>query len=208
MDTRISRASICELLLALLVVLPSGCGDGQPDAAGPAVGGKSAIEAERISRGGLEFLVARSWEDRPVEPGSLFRVAAFGLPRVGDDPQDAELVITRFEGGVGSVDENLRRWEAQFEPPRSVAADRPPHRLEPLRIDGAEGVLLDQRGTYRAAASMQRPGEQRVLEDARGVFLLLESPAVAWAIKILGSEVSIDAQQGEIDRFVQSLVVR
>lgn len=187
--------------LALLLPVVTACVRGDAPAAG-AGHELSLVAADDGAAEGprLTFLVPAAWDAREVGPDETFRVAAYGLPRVPGDPEDAELVITRFPGGVGPREANLSRWRSQFEG-ENEGGSRDASR------GGLQVTVLDLRGTYRAAASMQSPGTPRVLEEARGVFLLLEASGVAWAAKFLGTARTLSAQEAGITAFIGSLAL-
>ena len=69
--------------------------------------------------GALSFTAPESWKPRPA--ASSMRVAEFVVPKVGTDPEDADVVIY-FAGGGGSVDANIQRWIGQFQQPSGAPA--------------------------------------------------------------------------------------
>src|SRR6516162_7886276 len=68
-----------------------------------------------VTLGDLQSRTPADWVEKP---GTVrFHVKDFRIPAVKDDPRDAELVIFSFNGGGGSVEDNVERWKKQFLPP-------------------------------------------------------------------------------------------
>src|SRR5947208_1797542 len=77
---------------------------------------KQTIEAR-----GLSFQAPASWKSSP--PTSQMRLAQLKVDPLEGDDYAAEVVVTAFPGGAGSVDANLKRWQLMFKdkdgnPPR------------------------------------------------------------------------------------------
>src|SRR4051794_17056135 len=70
-------------------------------------GGGTTVELD-----GLKAKAPADWKKQ--ETSNKFRVYQFALPHNAADKEDAELVIFHFEGGGGSVKDNLARWKGFF----------------------------------------------------------------------------------------------
>ena len=145
-----------------------------------------------------------SWSARPVDPGSPFRVAAFGLPRAADDERDAEFVLTRFPGGVGSVDANLARWRGLFEPD-PLAGGKVPEEVRSFERDGLGITILDLRGTFVGATDMNQPDECRRWPGHRAIYVLVEAPGIVWSLRATGSQATLALRAAEVEAVVDSL---
>src|SRR4051794_10831853 len=61
---------------------------------------------------GLKSAAPAEWKQEPVGEKAFLRHMQFKLPKVGDDKEDAELVI--YKGISGSAKDNIARWKGQF----------------------------------------------------------------------------------------------
>jgi hypothetical protein len=96
-----------------------------------------------VNLDGLRSPVPAEWKEEA--PASKMRFAQFRLPRQKDDKNDAELVL--FKNLGGSVEENVKRWKAQFTPPSGkTIADVA--KVTEIKIGGREATYLDISGTY------------------------------------------------------------
>src|SRR6266852_5952262 len=69
----------------------------------------------------LESRVPADWQEEP--PARRERVKQFRLSPINDDKDNVEVVIYYFEGGAGSVEDNLKRWKGSFVPPEGKKID-------------------------------------------------------------------------------------
>src|SRR5689334_19139529 len=74
------------------------------------------------------------------EPTNKMRYMQFVLPRVGEDKNDAELVI--FKGLGGSAEQNIERWKKTFVPPEGKKIEDVA-KVTPVKVGKGEGQYLD-----------------------------------------------------------------
>src|SRR3954453_21659963 len=67
---------------------------------------------QTIDAGGVTFQAPAAWKSTP--PSGTMRRAVLRVQAVEGDTEPAELVVTAFGGGAGTVEENLKRWQGQF----------------------------------------------------------------------------------------------
>ena len=96
-----------------------------PSPAAPSVARR--FVRETIDAGGLTFQAPAAWKSTP--PATVMRRAQLTIPAAPGDGEPAELVVTAFPGGAGSVPANVARWQQQFEdkdgkPPRITTEAR------------------------------------------------------------------------------------
>src|SRR5579875_2574113 len=68
---------------------------------------------------GLQSTTPSDWKEEA--PSNRMRFMQFRLPKKGEDPYDAELVI--FRNISGTAQENIKRWKEQFSPPEGKTID-------------------------------------------------------------------------------------
>jgi hypothetical protein len=94
---------------------------------------------------GLKSRVPAIWKKEATK--SKFRFAQFRVPHADGDVKDAELVIFFFDGGGGSVDDNVKRWKSQFRAPEGKSIDDV-SKLETFKVGDVKVTYLDIQGTY------------------------------------------------------------
>jgi len=101
-----------------------------------------------VSLGGLKSRTPADWVEE--NPTLRFRIKQFRLPAVGDDKENAQLLIFAFgKGAGGSVQDNITRWKGMFVPPEGKGIDDVA-KVEKLKIAGLDYTYFDVNGTYVA----------------------------------------------------------
>ena len=113
-------------------------------------------------------------------PTNQMRLAQFKIPKVGDDAEDAELII--FKGLGGSATANIDRWKKTF-----GADDQAKAKVTDLEIAGGKGQLLDIAGSYQFKARPFDPNAKT--EEKKGyamVALHWEGPQNVYHFRLTG----------------------
>ena len=149
--------------------------------------------------GSLTFTKPQAWTDR--KPASAMRVAEFVVPRAAGDSEDGELILYYFGGTGGSVEENMKRWEGQFQSPE-VTRGSISGKSKELKIS-----TIDVKGTYVAEL---RPGstERHNKPGFRMRAAVVETPKGPYFVKLTGPASTIAQAGGAFDEFLQSLAFK
>jgi len=120
-------------------------------------------------------------------------------PAAGDD-EPAELVITAFPGGAGSVEANIDRWEKQF-----VDADK---RTPKAKVEKRKGLNVDVTrvevsgrffaGMPGAAAKTEKP-------NYRLLGAIVTVPDASYYFKLTGPEKTVAAASKGFDALIESM---
>ena len=147
------------------------------------------------SAAGLTWTLPAGWT---IEAPRSMRVATYSIPAASGDAEGAECAVFYFGAGQGgSVDANLRRWIAQFQPAtRSKRSTR--------KVDGIPVSLADVAGTYTAhgGSMSQSQGDK---PGWRLLGAIAESPQGAVFFKLAGPAKTVAAASGAFDTLVGSL---
>ena len=132
----------------------------------------------------IKLTVPKAWKQE--KPSNQFRVAQFKIAPVEGDKEETELVITQFGGGGGGVNDNIKRWENQFEAKdRKIKVTKGKSQLgEYVVVDGT-GTYLKPDGPPIAGKTKPTPGS-RVLN----VMLMIEDKGV-YFLKLAGPEKTV-----------------
>lgn len=137
-----------------------------PKAPNPKPSAPVAAAPVKVTLPGLTMTAAAGWTRE--QPGSSLRVAQFRLPRAGGDSADGELTVI---AAGGTVDENITRWEKQFQ--GGVTATRNRRKVAGLDVTVAvmEGSFLKKLRPMAPGPGTPHPGyavRAAVVETARG----------------------------------------
>ncbi len=148
---------------------------------------------------GLALVAPEGWV--PEAPASAFRTAQYRLARVGDDAEDAELVVFRM--AAGSFSQNVERWTAQFEQPdgtpSSEVATRSTRRVADMPLHEFECS-----GTY-VAETMPGSGERVNKPGFKLLAAVVESPYGPYYFKFTGPAATVDRWRASYTEFLSSL---
>lgn len=154
------------------------------------------LAAVEGSAGGVRWMVPARWTVAPARP---MRMATYTLPAPpGGGGEAGECGVFFFgKGQGGSVQENLQRWEKQFE-------SGPPPKSSEKTVHGLKVHLLEISGTYLASGGpmMQAQGKKP------GWHLLgaiVEAPDGLVFFKCVGPEATIKATAKEFEELVSSV---
>ena len=119
-------------------------------------------------------------------PTNQMRLAQFKIPKVGDDPEDAELII--FKGLGGSAAANIDRWKKTF-----GAEDQAKAKVTDFEAAGGKGQLLDIAGAYQFKARPFDPNAKT--EEKKGyamVALHWEGPNNVYHFRLTGPAKTVE----------------
>jgi hypothetical protein len=134
---------------------------------------------------GLQSRAPAHWKSEPTK--SQFRFMQFTVPKVGNDPQDAEMIIFYFgPGGGGGTDENVKRWKGFFKPPAGKSIDDVT-KIDKLKIGDVNAVYVDISGIYLEKFPPFAPNA-KITErpDYRMIGVVFESPRGPYFFRLIG----------------------
>src|SRR5690606_24374244 len=91
---------------------------------------------------GLGLTVPTQWSSQA--PSNRMRLAQYDIPGAGGG---ASLVVYRFPGGAGSVEQNVQRWLGQFDAPEGKRIEDI-STTEKKEIDGLAVTQVGVAGTF------------------------------------------------------------
>lgn len=173
----LSPAGVGAALLALLAAAPAGA---QP---------------------GLRYDAPAGWI--AAEPASPMRIAQFQLPRVDEDPEDAECVVFYFGGAGGSVEANLDRWTGQMlQPDDSPSVDVAT--TTSFEVAGMPVTVLDVPGIF--AGEVQPGSKMRYYKpEFRLKAAVVESPEGPYFFKLTGPSRTVRRWEADFNALVNSV---
>ena len=155
--------------------------------------------AQTVKVRGVAFDVPSTW--KRAESSSAMRAAQFKVPPVEGDTDSAELVLFVFPGGGGTVQQNLDRWQAQFEgkdgkPPEIVTEKR--------KGKNIDVTFAEAGGRYIAAVMPGRP-EKYDKPGYRLLGAIAQNPTNGYYFKMVGPDKTMKAARPAFDALIKSI---
>jgi hypothetical protein len=167
---------------------------GHPPVTSPAQN-VGAPEAESTVAGVPRFTLPRTWQDLPIEPGSM-RKAAFS---VADGNKQALITVTEFSAQVPAMADplqNVNRWRREIGLAR-IESDSLGKVTEPIELDG-------QKATYMAAIPDTAKTEESQAEQATLAAMVRIGDRM-WFFKMKGNRELVTAEQQNFKDFLKSV---
>lgn len=148
----------------------------------------------------LVLAVPKEWEKG--EASSPMRMAEYTLPGPGGD---AELVVYRFKGGAGGVEENVARWKGQFQPPEGKSIDDV-SKVETVEVGDLKVTMVDISGRFVAAV---RPGAPAKHDepDYRMLAAIVEGSGDPFFLKATGPGKTLEVWAESFRTMIEGLKV-
>lgn len=149
----------------------------------------------------LTFKTPDGWVEE--KPTSSSRQMQFRLPRVKEDKEDAQLVVSYFPGGGGTPQANVDRWIGQFTTQDGKpASDKA--RTTHKDINGMHVTVVDVSGTYfNSMGPMQ--GSMEPKPGFRMLGAIAEAESGPWFIKLTGPERTVAHWEPGFHQFLASM---
>jgi len=148
----------------------------------------------------LKNTTPATWKE---EKASKMRYMQFRLAKVGDDKDDAEIVI--FKGLGGSAEQNIERWKGQFLPPQGKTIAEA-SKVDKVKLGKNEGMYLDVSGTYLFKVAPFDPnGKTDKKENYRMLAIQFEGPKDIYHIKLTGPAKTVESYKKGFDEWFNGL---
>jgi hypothetical protein len=183
-------------VLIVLSILSAGC-EGPPP---KMISGETAQSPASPSAGSLKYRAPDGW--KAEQPTSSMRAAQFLLPRAEGDAEDASLVLYYFQGGGGSVQDNLDRWAGQMQQ-ADGSSSKEKSKTSRMKVAGMNVTVMDVSGTY-TAEMMPGSGDRHNKPGYRMRAAVIETPRGPYFVKLTGPEKTISRWDQSFDSFINS----
>lgn len=148
------------------------------------------VKTQPIEARGLSFSVPETWKKLP--PTGQMRALEMKVEPSEGDQDPAEFVLFAFPGGAGTVQQNLVRWQGQFQ---DESGNPPEIKTEKVEGQGIEVTLVETGGRYVAPI---RPGQPERYDKPgyRMLVAVATTDTTGYFIKLVGPEKTIkDARE-------------
>lgn len=164
-------------------------------AVAPTALGADEAKTKTVKTDGISFAVPESWKTIP--PTSSMRKSQLQVAAVEGDKAPAEMVLYVFGGGAGSVQDNIKRWQAQFK-----GADGNPPDAETKKVKGqnTEVTRVECAGTFTAPFVQTGPQEGYRLLGA-----IVQTDDAGYYFKLIGPDKTVKASEAGFDAMLKSI---
>jgi hypothetical protein len=143
------------------------------------------VKTQKINARGISFEVPETWKKLP--PSSTMRVVELKIEPSKGDSDPGEFVIFAFPWGAGTVQQNVDRWQQQFQ---DETGKPPKITTEKIQGQGVEVTLVETSGRYVAPIKIGQPERY----DKPGYSLvgaIVTTPETGYFIKLIGPSQTI-----------------
>ena len=107
-----------------------------------------SVLAADFELAGMKSKLPENWKEE--EPSNKMRMAQFKLPKAEGDKEDGELALFQFPGGSGTIEANLARQTAKFQPAEGEKELKT--KVEKIKVGKIEATYQDVSGTFKKKA--------------------------------------------------------
>jgi len=155
---------------------------------------------QTIDAKGLTFQAPASWKSSP--PANIMRRAQLKVEPLEGDDYPAELVVSAFPGGAGTVDDNLTRWQKLFKD-----KDGNPPRIESKKVKGknVDVTRAETSGHYYPAQFGGRPEPDR--PGARLLGAIVTGNDVSYYFRMVGPDKTMTKLRSDFDDLLATITL-
>ena len=155
---------------------------------------------QTIHAGELAFKAPAAWKSE--KPINAMRKAQIKVAPAPGDSEPAELAVTAFPGGAGSVEANVKRWEGQF-----IDADKntPKAKVEARKGINTDVTRVEVAGRY-AAMTPGQPGKNDK-PNYRLLGAIVVTKDTGYFFKLTGPDKTVLAASKGFDALIESMTI-
>jgi hypothetical protein len=163
--------------------------------------GSVAVADTVVELGTLKSKAPESWKEEPAS--NTMRVAQFKVPKAEGDKEDAEAIVFYFKGGSGSVDANLKRQLAKFEPGEGEKEVK--SKVDKIMVGPIEATYQDLQGTYLSKFPPFAPNAKITRKpDYRQLYVAVTVKEGDYYVLLLGPAKTVEKHKKEYDEFLKN----
>jgi hypothetical protein len=160
------------------------------------VGILCVFAAAAETAGGLSFTAPGAWKSQGSRP---MRAATYTVPAAAGDKEAGEVAVFYFgQGQGGGVEDNLKRWEGQFQTSAKPS-------IKKQTINGLRVTTIDLTGTYLASGGPMMSAPKTSKPGYRLLGAIVEGPQGAVFFKFTGPAKTVAANQAAFQNLIRSV---
>jgi hypothetical protein len=147
--------------------------------------------ADAVELGSLKSTPPADWKEGRA---GAMQLKSYTLPKAEGDSDPTTLTIYQFPGGVGSLDNNLKRWKGMIDPGKGKAIDDVA-KIENFEVSKIKVTSFDASGTYLFRPNMQDPNTVVKKENYRLINIFFPADDKVYTMRLVGPAKSVAAAE-------------
>jgi hypothetical protein len=156
-----------------------------------------------IEVAGMKSTAPADWKEEP--PSNKMRLTQFKAPKAEGDTEDAEVVVFFFRGGgSGSIDANLKRQVAKFEP--AAGKDKVEETVDAkFKVGTVDATYQDLKGTFLSKFPPFAPDAKITKkENYRQLYVIFETKDGQYYMTLLGGQKTVEKHKKGFDEMLKN----
>jgi hypothetical protein len=156
-----------------------------------------------VELAGMKSTTPADWKEEA--PTNSMRLTQFKAPKAEGEKEDGEIVVFFFRGGgSGSVDANLKRQVAKFEP--AAGKDKVEEVVDKkFKVGTVDAVYQDVKGTFlKKAAPFDPNSKVTKFDNYRQLYVVFETKDGQYYLTFTGSDKTVEKHKKGFDEFLKN----
>lgn len=159
----------------------------------------TAADPTPVEFAGMKSTPPKDWKEET--PANTMRTHQFKLPKAEGDKEDAELALFYFKAGSGTLEANLKRQQAKFQP--ADGKDKIEEKVEKTKVGTVEATYQDISGTF-----LKKPfpmaEKATPVPGYRQIYVVFETKDGQFYLTLLGPAKTVEARKKEFDEWLKN----
>jgi hypothetical protein len=160
-----------------------------------------AEDAKPVEYAGMKSTPPAEWKKEEPKEGVVKRLYQFKLPKADGDKEDAELALFFFNKGAGTIEENLKRQVAKFNP--ADGKDKVEEKVDKTKVGTIEATYQDVSGTFvKKPFPMAKEGTP--MPNYRQLYIAFETKDGQYFMTLLGPTKTIEKNKKGFEEWLKN----
>jgi len=149
----------------------------------------------------LTFETPKEWKEQAAKTGAMAPIHEWKLEKADGDDEEPVLKVYHWANGVGTVDENVKRWAGLFKTKDGDAFPVEKAKKETFESNGLKITTVEIEGTFTPPAMM---GGGDPKKGQKLIAAYVDGPGGPWTVKLQGPVKSIDKVKDAYVKWLKS----
>lgn len=157
-----------------------------------------AADPDLLEVSGVKATLPAGWKKTAAGP---LQLAAFMLPKADGDSDDVKvLIFYNGEQGMGTDEQNVKRYRGMFKSPAGDNA-----KVEKTKAGDLKATVIDVQGTYLMKARPADPTSPATEKpDYRMIAVIAEGKKGPFYVRFIGPAKSVEKNKANFDEWLKS----
>ena len=159
-----------------------------------------ADDAKSVEIAGMKATTPKDWKETPAPSSAMGRLATLSVP-AAEGSEAAEIVVFYFQGGGGTVEQNLERQRGMFLP--SEGKDKVEEKKTETKVGKLKATSLDLTGTFKKKP-FPMSDKFTSMKDYREIYVVVEKEEGNYYIRLLGPANTVEKNKKSFEEWLAS----